>query len=299
MDGRQFDQVSKRLSAWVSRRKLFTGLTAGAVGSILLRGSGSGKSQGGGYEETPVDPPAELEQSGSTEDFTTEDYTTEEYTTDDIPTDTPTPTPTDTPTPTPTDTPTPTEESTPGEGQGAGQGQGPPPEQTGGGAPRDDSRRRIAELCAQAADVLDSDLDNPGDFARHPHPAQAIGFLDRLQVLGTWGLEAESWDDAMVANYVNAFDAVALGVRIGADAFYEVQALEAESAQTGGDQALGFQPIKREGSGDPETCIFDEINKWTTCIEVCQKDEDTPLCRVECFWNFTVLQSCRRCLRAF
>lgn len=290
MDGRQFDHVSKKLSAWLTRRKLFTGLTAGAVGSILVRGSGSSKSQGDSYQETPADPPVEPpveEESVSTDEF---------------PTDTPTPTPTDTPTPTPTDTPTPTptDESPPAEEQGQEQGQGegqePPPDQTGSRAAPDESRRRIVELCAEASDVLGGDLDEPEAFKNHPHPAQAVAFLDRLQVMANWGLEAETWDDAMLANYVNAFDTVALAVRIGADAYYEVQATGAQ-----GDQALGFQPIKREGeeSGDPDTCIFNEIDKWTVCIEDCQKNDDTPLCRVTCFWNFTVLQSCRRCLRAF
>src|SRR5829696_977137 len=121
MDGRQFDHVSKKLSAWLTRRKLFTGLSAGAVGSILVRGSSSSKSQGDSYQETPADPPVEPpveEESVSTDES-----------------------PTDTPTPTPTDESPPAEEQGQEQGQGQGEGQEPPPGQTGSRAAPDESRR--------------------------------------------------------------------------------------------------------------------------------------------------------------
>jgi hypothetical protein len=283
MDGRQFDELSKTFSTWLSRRKVLTGLTAGAVGSILMRRSG--KSQGDVYQETPVDPPVDGEPPVPTDTPT------------EAPTDTPTPTPTDTPTPTPTDTPTPTETPTTNGGEAQ---EPPPPAQNEDESPRDETRSRIVELCAEASDVLDIDLDNPEDFERHPHAQQAVAFLDRLQRLADWGLEAESWDDMMLSHYVDTFDAVALAVRIGADAYYEVEAATAQRIQMQPAQTRDFQPIPREGEeaeGDPQTCIFKEIDKWTTCIDEC--DADDALCRVTCFWNFTVLQSCRRCMRAF
>jgi hypothetical protein len=145
----------------------------------------------------------------------------------------------------------------------------------------DDQRPQIAALSQRAADVLAEDVADPGAFTGHPHPEQAYGFLKTLNDVALWGTNAQVWDDAMLANMVTAADACALGIRIGADAYYEV---------IKGSFPEGVYP------NDPDTCIFAEIQKYEEAIARCALDD--ALCRMTAFWEFTVLNSCRRCLRA-
>jgi hypothetical protein len=149
--------------------------------------------------------------------------------------------------------------------------------------PVDFTKRQIAEICRAAANVLAEDVADPDAFRNHPHPESAYGFLQTLNGIALWGTTAENWDDQLLANYVVCGDNISHAVRIGADAYYEVVSQRVAS---------GDLP-----DTDPETCIFEELNKWQDCISSCTPDD--AVCRLTCFWNFTVLNSCRRCLRAF
>jgi hypothetical protein len=269
MDGKQIERVSQVLAAWQTRRKMLKGLAGAIVGGAIA--GGKSFAQGDPSSETPpVDPYSET----PVDSFV--DAPAEQV----LPTDTPTDIPFPTDTPWATDTPTPTEEATATEIP-------PEPEQE---VPTDeppvvrsaeDPRPMIAELCRQAASVLDEDVSDPSAFDRHPHPSQAYGFLNALNGVAIQGMNAETWDDKQLASYVTAADAIAFAVRIGADAYYE---------------AAGVV-IPNEDPKDPDTCIFRELAKWAEDMSQC--DPDDALCRMTAFWDFTVLKSCRRCLRAF
>jgi hypothetical protein len=147
----------------------------------------------------------------------------------------------------------------------------------------DTTRLQIADLCRAASNVLAEDMAEPSAFERHPHPREAFGFLQTLNDLAQWGTMAEMWDDMLLANYVNSSESIAFAVRVGADTYYEL--LKARF------------PREELPESDPETCIFQELAKWDDCMTQCAPDD--PVCRMTCFWNFTVLNSCRRCLRGF
>ena len=250
MESERIDRVSKAFTAWFSRRRMVKGLAAVVAGGVLTRGEAL--SQGGEFVVTP--------------------------------TETMEPTPTDTPTPTPTETPFATETATPTETSAATETPTEEPEATiqRTGLDDDDPRVQIAAICREASLVLDEDLADPSAFDRHPHPEDAYGFLKMLNGVAVQGMSAEEWNTNQLSNYVVCADAVALGVRIGADAYYE---------------SSNFTPQANQNPEDPDTCIFRELAKWSTCIAECS--EDDAVCRLTCFWNFTVLKSCRRCLSAF
>ena len=276
MDSKAFDRASKALATWFSRRNVVKGLSAtiGAAFAHTRAGAQNEVSQAPTVEDlqrTNQVPPTE-------QVFQPTDQMPPTPTHTPWPTDPPTPTETPWPTdtPTPTSTPSATETPTPPQVE-----QAPEPAQAPVRA-LDDTRVKIAALCRDAANVLAEDMAEPSAFAGHPHPDAAFGFLQMLNNVALWGTNAETWDDAMLSNYVIAADACALAVRVGADAYYEVFK---ESFPPG-----AFPP-------DPETCIFAELAKWRDCISGCGPDD--ALCRMTCFWEFTVLHSCRRCLRGF
>jgi hypothetical protein len=283
MDSQPIDRVSKAFATWISRRKVVKIIAAMAAGGAIAQGKT--RAQG----DTSLEPAAEVPAQSmpmnsqaraiqSTEAYEPAPAETTLPTEPPPPTEPPLPTETMPPTetPLPTETPTPTVEATPTPTEALEQ---VPREQP---PPTDDLRTRIADLCQQAADVLAEDVAEPSAFDNHPHPDGAFGFLRTLNAIALWGVNAQSWDDAMVANYVEAADSIGYAIRIGADAYYEV-------SMAGLPQGVFPE--------DPDTCIFRELAKWRDCIASCA--EDDALCRLTCFWDFTVLQSCRRCLRSF
>ena len=293
MDASQFDQLTKALSTWLSRRNVLKGIGATIAGGAIGRRTASTQNgQTAPEQPEPVETPANNLQTDST------DYQVapgaagqpEESFPSPTPTDEPTPTPTDTPTPTetptPTDTPTPTETSTPTDELPAKETPVPTEVMKTAGqeeAPnRDEKRTRIAELCQEAADVLKQDVEEPAAFDRHPHPNAAFGFLTTLNSIALWGTEAETWDDEMLAHYVEVADVISLAIRVGADAYFELYKQEFPD---------------EDFPDDPDTCIFRELAKWRESNAKC--DPDDAVCRMSSFWNFTVLKSCRRCLRGF
>ena len=294
MESETFDRVSKTLATWLSRRKVVKGLSAmiGTAGATHHRADAQE-----GVTQAPTD---DMHQITNQAPPTNPALEVLQPTQQIAPTPTHTPWPTDPPTPThtpwPTDPPTPTETPWPTETATPTPTSTPPAAETPRDSPAeqapapvqepiralDDPRGQIAALCRDAANVLAEDMAEPSAFAGHPHPEAAFGFLQMLNNVAIWGTNAETWDDAMLANYVIAADACALAVRVGADAYYEL-----------------FKDSFPPGAfpEDPDTCIFRELAKWRDCIEGCAPDD--PLCRMTCFWEFTVLHSCRRCLRGF
>jgi hypothetical protein len=97
-----------------------------------------------------------------------------------------------------------------------------------------------------------------------------------------WGTNAETWDDETLAHYVEVADVISLAVRVGADTYYELYKEEYPDD---------------DFPDDPDTCIFRELAKWRKSNAEC--DPDDAVCRLTSFWDFTVLNSCRRCLRGF
>ncbi len=272
MEGRQFDDFAKSLATWRTRRQVVAGTAVAAVAGLLARIGARSQTGGDAVATFPV----EAEQVDQTTETTTE---TERPPTE-TPTDTPTPTPTDTPTPTPTDTPGPAEPDTNTQTTGGGEqpGEDPP-------VVVDEQRVRIAEVCRAASDALEEELGLATEYLRHPHAEQALAFVAQLRTLAEWGAaNAESWTDSELNNYLAAVSTAALGVRVGADAYYELNGTSnwSQSAR---------QPE------DPDTCIFQELAKWEECLA--NRDNDNIAGQFTCFWEFTVLKSCTRCLRAF
>lgn len=262
MDARQLDKMPRTLVTWLSRRKLIKGLGALVGGGSLI----------GTHAQSQI-PPTEVPTQEPAIDAS---YPTETPWPTDTPTPTETPWPTDTPTPTETPAATSTVEAT--EASSAE----PPDIQQIEEPDEDDPRRKIAEICRKASLILEKDLDNPDAFEQHPHPRDAYGFLQMLNGVALQGTKAENWDDEQIRSYVISAEAIALAVRIGADAYYEV--FKDELPQRGEAE-------------DPDTCIFRELAKWSSSNQECA--EDDAVCRMTSFWNFTVLNSCRRCLQNF
>lgn len=255
MNSSSLDKASRAIGAWLSRRQLVKIVVAVLAGK---HASEQAAAQGVA-QPPPTIPPEQFPTEPPYQTATETPWPTSTY----APTETPWPTETPTPTNTPTETPTEVVFEQP--------------------PPVDDTKRRIAEICRAAADVLAEDVVDPEAFRNHPHPESAYGFLQTLNGIALWGTNAEGWDDDMLANYVVCGDNIAQAVRVGADAYYEVL-----RELAGGGQLP---------DSDPDTCIFEELAKWRECISTCAPDD--PVCRLTCFWNFTVLNSCRRCLRGF
>ncbi len=269
MDGRQFDQLAKTLASWRSRRQVVAGaaaaVTAGVLARLGVRGQG---------DQVPPTYPSEAEIPEPTQ----------------IPTEVPTQEPTSVPTEEPTmeHNPEPAVTETPGPAEpDPQQGESSDEQPAGQTDPvADEQRLRIAEVCQQATDQLILELGEADAYLDHPHAAQALGFIAQLRSIAEWGAaEATQWNDLQLRNYLAAANAMALGVRIGADAYYELTASSTDWAQSD-------RPTK-----DPETCIFEELAKWEECQDGC--DDDDAACQLVCFWEFMVLKSCTRCMRSF
>ncbi len=290
MDAQPFDRVSRALSTWLSRRKVLRGIGATIAGGALAwrQTEPSGEVP----QEPAADPGTETNDVQRTSDQPLQNDTPvdqpppdEPPTVDETPYEPPVleETPYETPVAEETPDETTTVEETPAETPEATEAtEETLPARQEPEAPRDETRVRIAEICREAAEVLKQDVDDPAAFDQHPHPGEAYGFLNMLNGIAEWGTQAETWDDNMLARYVDATEVIALAIRVGADAYFELYREEFPD---------------EDFPDDPDTCIFRELAKWRDSNDTC--DADDPVCRMTSFWNFTVLNSCRRCLRAF